>query len=111
MTLIVDIRDWLTADGYLPEDNPRLYWAALRIATLIEYGGTLGTFELRPTMVPCKRRPGRRPCIGLLMVLKLEDGRIQAHCPACSTVEAIISGWEDTDWADGQTPGLRITDD
>ncbi len=111
MTLIVDIRHWLTEDGGLPFDNPRLYRAALRIATLIEYGGPLGTFELRDTMVPCKRRPGRSPCTGLLLVMKLEDGRIHARCPACSTIEAIISGWEETDWAEGQSPPLLMTDD
>lgn len=111
MTLVVDIRHWLMDDGCLPAYNPRLYRAALRIATLIEYGGPLQTFEIRPTMVLCKRRPAGRPCLGLLMVLKLEDGRIQAHCPACSTVDSIISGWEETDWADGQSPALSITDD
>ena len=111
MTLVVDIRHWLDESGCLPTDNLRLRRAAMRIATLIEYGGTLEQFEGRETMVPCKRRPGGKPCLGLLMVMKLADDRIQAHCSACSSIEAVISGWQETDWAEGQCPAVRMVDD
>ncbi len=111
MTLIVDIRHWLYDNGSLPTHEPRLRRNALRIATLIEYGGTLEQLEGRGTMVPCKRRPRGRQCMGLMMVVKRTDDRIHAYCPVCGTDEAIISGWQETDWADGQCPAVPMTDD
>jgi len=36
---------------------------------------------------------------------------IQVHCPACHEVEAVISGWEDTLWAEGQMEPVPMTDD
>jgi len=51
MTLVVDIRHWLNESGLLPTDNLRLRRVALRIATLIEYGGPMEQLEGRMTMV------------------------------------------------------------
>jgi hypothetical protein len=76
MTLVVDINDWLDEHGDLPTGNLRLRRNAIRIATLIEYGGPLGHLQGRETMVPCKRRPGRKQCLGMMWVVKLSrDGR------------------------------------
>lgn len=111
MTLVVDITDWLDEHGDLPTDNLSLRRRALRIATLIEYGGTLPQLHGRETMVPCKMRPGRKQCLGFLWVVKLADDRIQAHCPSCHEVEALISGWQDTVWAEGPVDPFPMTDD
>lgn len=110
-TLIVDIRHWLDERGSLPTHDLRLRRNALRIATLIEYGGPLAQLEGRETMVPCKRRPTGRPCMGLMMVVKRADDRIHVYCSACGDNEAIISGWQETDWADGPCAPLPMTDD
>lgn len=62
-------------------------------------------------MVPCKRRPGRKQCLGMMWVVKHADDRIQADCSACRDVEAIISGWQETLWADGPVDPIPMTDD
>lgn len=99
MALIVDIRHWLDEDG---NPVPELRRRVLRLARLIEYGGPLVKGAARPTLVECQRRPGRRPCPGLLWVVKTEDDRIATWCPGCDAEEVSIAGWEDTEWADGQ---------
>lgn len=43
--------------------------------------------------------------------MKQNDNRIQVHCPTCHVVEAVISGWEGTDWADGPMEPVPMTDD
>lgn len=101
MTLIVDIRDWLDENLTLPDHNLRLRRNALRIASFIEAGGPLNHRDGRETLVACKRRPGRKPCLGLMWVMKREDDRIEAFCFVCRDTEAIVSGWKDTEWAEG----------
>ena len=68
MHLSVNIRDWL--DDNDEPATPALRSKVLRIARLIEYGGTLERGEMRLTLVECSRRPGRKPCEGLLFVTK-----------------------------------------
>lgn len=99
--LVVDIRDWLTDLGELPTDNQRIRRNALRVARLIEYGGPLEIGHSRETLVDCTKRPGRQPCLGLMWVVKTENNAIYAYCPVCKQDELMISGWEDTLWAEG----------
>ena len=37
--------------------------------------------------------------------------RIQVHCPTCHEVEAIISGWDETLWAEGPMEPVPMADD
>jgi hypothetical protein len=101
MALIVDIRHWLDEHGQLPSDNLAVRRRALRIAQLIESGGPLAIGQLRETLIPCSLRPNRKPCLGLLWVEKVEDERIYAYCLACKREEIVITGWQDTMWANG----------
>jgi hypothetical protein len=101
MALIVDIRDWLDEDGQLPIDNLIVRRRALRIAQLIEAGGPLQIGQLRETLIPCSLRPRRKPCLGLLWVEKVQNDRIYAYCLTCNHEEILISGWQDTMWANG----------
>jgi hypothetical protein len=98
---IVDIRDWLKTDGSLPDGPPPLRRNALRVASFIEYGGPLGPFDGRETLLACKRRLRRKPCPGLMWVMKRDDDRIEAFCFVCKKTEVIISGWQETEWAEG----------
>ena len=100
MHLSVNIRDWL--DEHDEPATPALRSKVLRIARLIEYGGTLERGEMRITLVECSRRPGRKPCEGLLFVTKTEDDLLFAVCPICKNDSITISGWQDTLYADGQ---------
>ena len=110
MTYVVDINDLLKENGELPTENPRLRNNALRFVTFVEYGGPLEPLHGRETLVPCRRRPGRRQCLGLMWVVKLPDNRIQAYCRDCRNVEALISGWEDSLWAEGVMPPVPMSE-
>ena len=98
MTHVIDIRHWLDENGGPATPVRR---QALRIARLIEYGGPLEEKYARETLVECSRRVARRACPGLLWVTKLEDGRLEASCPVCRREHLVISGWEETVWAEG----------
>jgi hypothetical protein len=111
MTLVVDINHWLDENGELPMAPLRLRRNALRIVRFIEYGGPLKKLEGRITLIECKKRPKGKSCLGLMWVVKLEDDRIEAHCPACNEREALVSGWQDTLWADGVATALPMNDD
>ena len=90
MTLIVDPWHWLTPDGEIPMDHPRLRRQVLRVARVIEYGALLGRDEARETLIECTRRPGKKPCPGLLWVVKSADDRLIALCPVCRTEHMVV---------------------
>ena len=101
MALIVDIRHWLDEHGALPLDNLALRRKALKVAQLVDAGGPLEVGQFRETLIACSSRPNRKPCLGLLWVEKANDERIHAYCIACRREEILISGWQDTIWANG----------
>ena len=46
--------------------------------------------------LPCRRRPGRRPCPGRISVFRSDvPARIEWRCTSCGD-EGVISGWEGT---------------
>jgi hypothetical protein len=54
-----------------------------------------------PSTIRCRRRPGRRPCGGLLTIFfDIDNNDVLWFCPDCSD-EGRISGWEDTFWDNG----------
>ena len=107
MMLVVDPWDWLRKDGSLPLGNPGLRRNTLRVARVIEYGGPLPTGQYRQTLIECRRRPNRRPCGGLLSVVKLPDETLLATCPQCMTDQMLVHNWSETKWAAGPQPGRR----
>jgi len=74
-------------------------------------GGAHRSAPPAETLVPCKRQPNRKPCLGLMWVMKRSDDRIEAFCFVCKDTEAIISGWQDTEWAEGPMEPAPMTDD
>ncbi|MGA2841982.1 MAG: hypothetical protein ABSG18_17735 [Steroidobacteraceae bacterium] len=51
-----------------------------------------------PTKLRCRRRPGRRPCTGLLTLLfDVDTFDVLWFCPICDD-QGRISGWEGTFW-------------
>jgi hypothetical protein len=99
--LVVDPRHWLTKDGHLPEDDMRQRRQTLRIARLIVCGGPLPALHSRETLVECSKRPGRKPCLGLMWVTKTDQDAIFAYCPICEGDEVLIHNWQGTLWAEG----------
>lgn len=100
MTTIVNPAHWLTPDGSIPDD-PRIRSKAIRLAQCIEAGGPLARGHSRETLTPCRRRPGAKPCLGFLWVLKQVDDSILAFCAVCRADEFLIYDWESTEWAEG----------
>lgn len=91
---------WLNANGSLP-DEPRLRRQALLVAQCIEYGGPLPRGHARETLIACRRKLDKKPCPGLLWVLKQEDDAIHAFCGLCKRDEYLIYEWEGTEWDEG----------
>jgi hypothetical protein len=83
--LVVDPRHWLDANGTLPTDNLRLRRQVLRVARFIEYGGPLKPLECRETLMECRKRPGGKPCTGLMWVGKTGRDDIQASAGSVAT--------------------------
>jgi len=111
MTFVVDIRDWLDRQGNLPTRPSPLRRNARRVATFVEYSADLEAGEGRETLVECRRRPRGHECLGLIWVVKLPDERIEAFCMACGETEALISGWQDTQWGQGLMEPVPIMTD
>ena len=99
--LVVDPWHWLNQDGSLPNDDPRRFRKALRVAQVIEYGGLLARGELRETLLRCARRYAKKQCLGLLWVTKTPNDELIAFCAVCKNDEMMVHNWQDTDWADG----------
>ena len=59
--------------------------------------------------LPCRRRPGRRPCPGRIIVFRPDlPARIEWRCTCCGD-EGVISGWEGT-YCDVRVPRPRRHD-
>jgi hypothetical protein len=99
--LVVDPHHWLMEDGSIPTHDLRLRRNILRVARFIEYGGPLEPGEYQQTLIECARKPGRKPCLGLMVVMKTKDDTLLGFCPKCGVEEVLISNWQDTRWAEG----------
>ncbi|HEY6728675.1 MAG TPA: hypothetical protein VI197_31905 [Polyangiaceae bacterium] len=107
--LVVNPWHWLNDDGTLPHNEPRLLRRVLRVAQVIEYGGTLKAGEMRETLLLCNKRPKRKPCGGLIWVIKTPDDSIVAFCMLCKTDEMTVHHWQDTEWAAGVMKPVRAS--
>lgn len=88
---VSDLRHFLG----MPDDVPG---PARRMAdhlTLLVRAATAGDAGVAwLTALPCRRRPGRRPCPGHLAVLRTDiPASVRWQCSSCGD-EGIISGWE-----------------
>ncbi len=102
MTLVVDPWHWLTPDGDIPSDQPRLRRNVLQVARVIEYGATLRPGQFRETLLECSKRPAGIRCQGLLWVEKRPDESLLAFCHLCQTDHILVHNWPGTRWAQGQ---------
>lgn len=64
----------------------------VRAATALEPGGRFRS------PLPCRRRPGRKPCPGRLVILRVEvPPQIHWACPSCEE-NGLITDWRGTWW-------------
>jgi hypothetical protein len=93
----IHLRDLLADNGTIAAYSPR----GLRLATYWTEIVSQATLYDEPTMLRCRRRPGRRPCAGLLTIFfDIDNDDVLWFCPICND-EGRISGWQDTFWDNG----------
>jgi hypothetical protein len=56
--------------------------------------------------VRCRRRPGRKPCIGVILHGRHPDGRIVWECSECDDA-GFIANWQCTIWDRTPTHGVH----
>lgn len=88
---VSDLRHFLD----MPEDVPGPARRMAEHLTLLVRAATAGDAgQAWVTALPCRRRPGRRPCVGYLAVFRSDvPPAIEWRCDACGD-DGIISGWE-----------------
>ena len=91
---IIDIRHWLNER----QDGPAAPQLRLKVKKLGEIITWATSPELPASEAPkCGRRPGRKPCQGILQIGFTRDERIHWLCPECHD-EGILDGWQDSIW-------------
>jgi hypothetical protein len=95
-TWIVDLRHYLTPAGAIAEMPAPARKLAEYFASIVL--DATANLDKEPT-VRCRRRPGNKRCIGIVMSYPSADDfeSIHWHCPVCED-NGIISGWQKTLW-------------
>ena len=90
----IHLPDLLADNGTDPAYSSR----GLRLAKFwTEIVAQASNYE-EPTTLRCRRRPGRRPCGGLLtLFFDVDTFDVLWFCPVCDD-NGRISGWEGTFW-------------
>lgn len=89
----IHLPHFMDEDAAVPARVRRLaahYGDLVRFASQVEPG------KVRKTPIPCRRRPGRRVCGGLLVVeWQKAEKLVEWHCPKCRA-GGVITGWQAT---------------
>ena len=95
---VVNMTHFLDRDGKVG----RLPAPARRLADY--FGSIVSSACSHPAEIPiltgikCRRRPGRKPCSGLIVALiDPETGEIHWECSVCHD-HGVISGWKGSPW-------------
>ena len=95
---VVNMAHFLNRDG----EVGRLPAPARRLADY--FGSIVSSVCCHPPNIPilsglkCRRRPGRRPCTGLIIAIIAPDtNEIRWQCSACAD-HGVISGWRGSPW-------------
>ena len=95
---IINMRHYLDEDGRiasLPAPARRL---ADHFGAIVSAMSCLPSEVLVQSGVKCRRRPGRRPCLGMIVaIIEADSEAIHWQCPECGD-GGIISGWEGSPW-------------
>lgn len=88
--LVADIRHFLDMPDDAPTPAKRI---GLQLSALVRAATARPTGRGATSAIGCTRRPGQRPCGGLVMVFRRTSGEIAWSCDVCGD-EGAISGWE-----------------
>jgi|SRR3990172_1280850 len=97
-TLITDLTHFLAPDGSIgPQDGPAKRLADYLTKIVVDATAPIGMGS-RSTVVRCRRRPGRRPCVGEIETnVDPETEQIIWWCPVCGE-KGSISHWKGSLW-------------
>jgi hypothetical protein len=97
-TWVTDMRHFLEEGGELADLPEPAIALVVHLGAIVGWVSRLPTARFQPTNVPCRRRPGRRRCLGEIEA-RLEDppGFIEWFCPFCRD-GGFIEGWQGTLW-------------
>jgi hypothetical protein len=106
-TYVVDLTHFLSPDGTIgPSQGPARRFADY-LCRIVFFATAPLEPDSRPLPVRCRRRPGRRPCIGEIAAdIDPENERIVWWCPACGE-EGTISHWQGSHWDRSRTVTLH----
>lgn len=91
MVFVSDLRHFLDMPDDAPAPARRM---AGHLSRIVEAGTASPAGEPTESSLRCTRRPARRPCAGLIEVVRLEvPPAIEWWCPVCGD-DGVISGWE-----------------
>lgn len=101
---VADLRHFLDLSPSTPGPARRLAEQLGGIARAATAGDAGNAW---PSALPCRRRPGRRPCPGRITVFRPEPpAEIRWQCDVCGD-QGVISGWEDSPY-DLRRRGLSL---
>ena len=99
-TWITDLQHFLDDDGQIAARSGPARRIAEHMTAIVAAATQFDDYVI----VPCRRRPGRKPCRTELDVwLDLDTDDILWRCPACDD-KGIISNWQKTDWDHSDWP-------
>jgi hypothetical protein len=103
---VSDLRHFLD----MPEDAPGPTWKmADHLGSIVKAATATKTGAAWETAIPCRRRPGNRPCLGHIVVVRLDlPATIDWRCSACGD-DGVVSGWAGS-YFDLRRPRSKGTD-
>ncbi len=95
-TYVSDMRHFLNENGLAPIGMPKEFYAMLDYHSAVVKAGSSHPRNAQfNSAVPCRRRPGRKPCATYLAINHRSDDVIHWQCPSCGE-QGFISNWQGT---------------
>jgi hypothetical protein len=99
----LNLRDFLAPNGSIAPGSGR----ALRLAQFCADIVAQASNYDEPTTMRCRRRPGHKPCAGLLTIFfDVDNFDVLWFCPVCDD-NGRIGGWEGTFWDNSELTETR----
>ena len=98
-TWVIDVRHYLDDNGQFAVKSGPARKLAEYVGEIIECVTSRPSAGSGIIPVSCRRRPGRKACLGIVMAGYSESDRqtIVWQCQGC-TDQGLISGWQETQW-------------
>ena len=95
-TYVSDMTHFLDENGLAPVGLPKEFYAMLNYhAAIVKAGSSHPGNTQFCSIIPCRRRPNRKPCGSYLTVTHQPDSVIHWQCPKCGE-QGFISNWRET---------------